>query len=75
MIFIEEIFIFEGSLSTSLWSPFVNATIQDMKCCEGPVDQVLSEMLFGLERKTGGPSGVNQTWNVQCSGNYVVTGG
>lgn len=61
-------------MTKGIWSPSENGTIQDMKCCSGPVDQVLSEMLFGLENKDGGPKGVNQTWNAQCSGNHVVTG-
>ena len=58
-------------MSTSLWAPLGNASIKDMKCCKGPVDQVLSEGLFRSDLEN---SGYNERWSLQCSGNYVLTG-
>jgi len=61
----------KGLMSTSLWAPLCNASIKDMKCCEGPVDQILSEGLFRSDLKKGR---LNERWSLQCSGNYVLTG-
>ena len=71
-IFIENVIsLSSGLMSTSLWAPLCNASIKDMKCCEGPVDQILSEGLFRSDLKKGR---LNERWSLQCSGNYVLTG-
>ena len=59
---------------TAVWSSKPSGLPEDMKCCLGAPDHVLSYVLLDLHHQSNGSYGENQKWPVECPGNSVVTG-